>query len=69
MKIPITQNDALLKALQNDFLDQPKLKVIANDILNVAYIMNFAFDRIENNIGKAENAGYQKPLSSGGHKK
>ena len=46
-------------SLQNDVLDWHKFKAFADDKLNVAKIMNSVFDRIENIVGKGENAGYQ----------
>ena len=35
-----------------------ELKAFASDILNFIKIMISVFDRIENNVGKGENAGY-----------
>ena len=40
-------------------MDWPKLKAFADKILNVAKMMNPFFVRVENNVGKGENAGYQ----------
>ena len=34
-------------------------KFNADDNSNVAKEMTFVFDRVENNVGKGENAGYQ----------
>ena len=48
-------------SLQNDW---HKLKTIADNKVNVAKMIIFR-DRIENTVGKAENAGYQKAVSSG----
>ena len=36
-----------------------KLKAFADDKINVAQMMISVFDRIENIMGKGENAGYQ----------
>ena len=36
-----------------------KLKTFADDILNVAKMTNSLCDRVENTVGKGENAGYQ----------
>ena len=40
-------------------LDVTKLKAIADEKLNVAKMTIFLFDRVENTVGKGENAGYQ----------
>ena len=37
-------------------LDLPKLKAFADDNFKVAQIMQFCFDRVENIVGKRENA-------------
>ena len=39
-----------------------KLKAIADNKLNVIQNINFVFDRVENTMGKGENAGYQHVL-------
>ena len=39
--------------------DLSKLKALADDILNVALMMISTCDRVENIVGKGENAGYQ----------
>ena len=36
-----------------------KLKAFADDKLYVAKVMIYLFDRVENTVGKGENAGYQ----------
>ena len=36
-----------------------KLKAFADDNSNVYQILNFAVGRLENTVGKGENAGYQ----------
>ena len=43
----------------NKILDVTKLKAFADDKLNVARTMISLLDRIENTVGKGENAGYQ----------
>ena len=49
-----------INASQNDsFIDLNKFKAFADDKLNVAKIMISVFDRVENTVGKGENAGYQ----------
>ena len=40
-------------------LGLPKLKAFADDKLNVTQSVKVAFHRIENIVGKEENAGYQ----------
>ena len=40
-------------------LDMTKLKVFADDKINVAKMMISVFARVENIVGKGENAGYQ----------
>ena len=39
-----------------------KFKASANGKFGVAEIMRFVFERVENIVGKGENAGYQKFL-------
>ena len=46
--------------LPNDkFLDWSKLKAVADDKSNVAAKLKFVLGRVENIVGKGENAGYQ----------
>ena len=48
-----------LSYILNDiFLDWIKFKVFTDDKLNVAKMIS-TFDRVENMVGKGENAGYQ----------
>ena len=42
-----------------NFLDRTKFKAFADNKLSVAVMMISFFDRIENTVGKGENAGYQ----------
>ena len=52
--------DQYFKSLPNDkILDQSNLTDIADDTINATYITNFALGRVENIVGKGENAGYQ----------
>ena len=44
---------------QDKILDCSKLKPFADDKIKVFKIMIFDFDRVENIVGKGENAGYQ----------
>ena len=37
----------------------PKLKAFADNKMNVAKMMIFSSERVENIVGKGENAGYQ----------
>ena len=39
--------------------DRTKLKAFAEDKLNVAIMTISLFDKLENTVGKGENAGYQ----------
>ena len=39
--------------------DQSNLKDFADDKINVTYKMNLFMGRVENSVGKGENAGYQ----------
>ena len=43
-------------------LTMSKLKAFADDKINVTYMIIFVFDRVENIVGKGENAGYQHSL-------
>ena len=47
-------------SLSNDkILDVTKLKAFADDKISVAQMIISVFDRLENIVGKGENAGYQ----------
>ena len=49
-----------LNPLPNDnFLDWTKLKAFADDKLNAGKIKISVYERLENIVGKGENAGYQ----------
>ena len=53
-------NDNLFNSLPNDkILAWSKLKALADDKIKFAEMMIFVFDRVENIVGKVENAGYQ----------
>ena len=55
----------LFNSLPNDkILDETKLKAFADDRMNEAQMMISVFDRVENIVGKGENAGYQHFLLS-----
>ena len=46
--------------LPNDkFLDRSKLKAFADYKINVTQKLKFDLERVENIVGKGENAGYQ----------
>ena len=53
------QTFQLFSLLNDTNLDWSKLKAFADDKLNVAKIVINVFDRVENIVGKGENAGYQ----------
>ena len=49
-----------LNSLSNDkILDWSKLKAIADDKIDVNEKLKFDMGRVENIVGKGENAGYQ----------
>ena len=57
MTIPLTITN---NALSNDkILDCSKLKTSAYDKINVNQKLKFDLGRVENIVGKGENAGYQ----------
>ena len=43
----------------DNILEETKLKAFADDKLNVTKIIISVYDRVENVVGKGENAGYQ----------
>ena len=43
----------------NKFLDWTKLKAFADDKINVTEKLKSVLERVENIVGKGENAGYQ----------
>ena len=43
----------------NKILDKTKSKAFADNKINVAQMMISVFDKVENIVGKGENAGYQ----------
>ena len=43
----------------NKIVDNSKSKAFADDKIKVLKMMIFAFDRVENIVGKGENADYQ----------
>ena len=50
----------MVNSSPNDkILDWSKLKAFADDKIKLAKMMIFVFDRIENILGKGENAGKQ----------
>ena len=48
----------------NKILDWSKLKALADDKINVVQKLKFVEGRVENIVGKGENAGYQHFLLS-----
>ena len=49
----------LFNSLPNDIiLDQSKLKAFADEKINVAEKLKIVLGRVENIVGKGENAGY-----------
>ena len=50
----------MVNFLPNDkILDLSKLKAFAEDKISVTQKLKFKLGRVENNVGKGENAGYQ----------
>ena len=50
----------MVNSLPNDkIFDLTKLKAFADDKLNIAIMTFFCSDRVENTVGKGENAGHQ----------
>ena len=45
------------------FLDRPNLKEVADDKINVTEKLKFVLRRVENTVGKGENAGYHSIFS------
>ena len=45
--------------LRTKILPLSKLKALADDIFNVAETVQVFYDKIENNVGRGENADYQ----------
>ena len=58
--LQITRIQTILNSLPNDkFLDWSKLKAHADDKINLAEKLKFVLGRVENGMGKGENAGDQ----------
>ena len=50
----------LVYSLPNgEILDQSKFKAFADDKINVTQKLKFVWERVDNTVGKGENAGYQ----------
>ena len=53
-------NEAAFNSLPNDkILDWSNLKAVADDTSNAAEKLKFVLGRVENIVGKGENAGHQ----------
>ena len=58
--LAILEFSCMVNTLQNDkILQLTRLKTFAEDKLNIAKTMISLCDRVENTVGKGENAGYQ----------
>ena len=58
--LSLSTGTSVFNSLPNDkFLDLLKLKAFADDKINLNENFNFVLGRIENIVGKGENAGYQ----------
>ena len=56
----LSYRDGSLNPLPNDkFSDLSKLTELADDKINVTEKFKFLMGRVENSVGKGENAGYQ----------
>ena len=56
----IKQSCCIVKSLPNDkILDVTRLRAFADDKIDLAQMMISVFDKVENIVGKGENAGYQ----------
>ena len=52
--------ESIINSLPNEkILDVTKSKAFADDKINEAQMVISVFNRVENNVGKRENAGYQ----------
>ena len=58
----ISVNAHLTLYQTTEFWTWPNWKKIADDRINEAKMMIFVFDRVENIVGKGENAGNHFPL-------
>ena len=61
----VTRIEGINSLPNNNFLDWTKFKAFADDKLNVAKIVIYFFDRVENIMGKGENAVFKRLLSQG----
>ena len=59
MSTRILLTDCIINPLPNDKFLHLKLKAIADDKMKELKRILFVFDRVENIVGKGENAGYQ----------
>ena len=59
LSLAIMSTPAFNPLTDDKILDLPKLKAFADDKLNVTQNVKVVFHRIENIVGKEENAGYQ----------
>ena len=60
ISVPVDTIKEIFNSLPtNKLLDCFKLKAFADDKLNLAEELKFVFGRVENILGKGENAGYQ----------
>ena len=55
----IKTDHAIYSLPNNTILDTTRLKAFANDKLNVAEMKISLYERVENTMGKGENASYQ----------
>ena len=55
----VDESRVYAKMIISLFLEWTKLKAVADDKLNFAKMIIFLFGKVENTVGKGENAGYQ----------
>ena len=53
------RNSCIISLPTDNIFDLLKLKAFADDKINVIHTLKFVFGRVEDIVGKGENAGYQ----------
>ena len=57
--LPLPPNNPVNSLPNDNFLDLSKLKAFTDDKLKVSEKLKFVLGKVENIVGKGENAGYQ----------
>ena len=56
----IKDYESWINSLPNDkILEVAKLEAFTDNKINLTQVMIYVYDRVENNVGKGENAGFQ----------